>query len=100
VDLRCDIRTGLPLETDSTDCIASIHVLQDLPYFDIAPALGELKRVLKPGGVLRVAVPDLDKALCAYIAGGSAYAAPRRCGAQAASGPQLALDRLAAATLH
>jgi SAM-dependent methyltransferase len=92
VDLRCDIRTGLPLETDSIDCIASIHVLQDLPYFDIAPALGELKRVLKPGGVLRVAVPDLDKALCAYLAGDSAYAAQQCCGAQAASGPQLALD--------
>jgi predicted SAM-dependent methyltransferase len=49
VDLQCDIRTGLPLETNSIDCIASIHVLQDLPYF------------------------DLDKALHAYLAGDSAY---------------------------
>jgi predicted SAM-dependent methyltransferase len=73
VDLRCDIRTGLPLETGSIDCIASIHMLQDLPYFDVVRALRELKRVLKPGGVLRVAVPDLDKALRAYLAGDSTY---------------------------
>ena len=73
VDLRCDIRTGLPFDAGSIDCIASIHMLQDLPYEDLAPALGELRRVLKPGGVLRIAVPDLDKALQAYLAGDPTY---------------------------
>lgn len=73
VDLCADLRAGLPIAEASVDCIAAIHVLQDLAYFDIAPALAELRRVLKPGGVLRLALPDLDKALCAYLAGDSAY---------------------------
>lgn len=71
--VRGDLRARLPLEDASVDCIAAIHVLQDLPYPDIAPALAELRRVLKPGGVLRVAVPDLDRAVRAYVAGDRAY---------------------------
>jgi predicted SAM-dependent methyltransferase len=66
IDLCCDIRDGLPLDDGSVDCIAAIHVLQDLPYADIAAALRELRRVLRPGGVLRLGLPDLDKAIDAY----------------------------------
>src|SRR5687767_2373200 len=58
VDLCCDIRDGLPLDDDSVDCVAAIHVLQDLPYADVAAALRELRRVLRPGGVLRLGLPD------------------------------------------
>jgi SAM-dependent methyltransferase len=73
VDLCRDVRDGLPLESDSIDCIAGIHVLQDLPYLDIDMALCEIYRVLKSGGVLRLGVPDLDKAIHAYLAGDAAY---------------------------
>jgi SAM-dependent methyltransferase len=58
---------GLPLESGSLDYIVSIHALQDLPYPDLLPALGELYRVLKPEGVLRLGLPDLDKAIQAYL---------------------------------
>lgn len=67
IDLRCDIRTGLPLASGSLDYIVSIHALQDLPYGDVLPALRELYRVLKPGGILRLGLPDLDKAIQAYL---------------------------------
>jgi SAM-dependent methyltransferase len=71
--VRGDLRGRLPLEDASVDCIAAIHVLQDLPYPDIAPALAEMRRVLKRAGVLRLAVPDLDRAVRAYLAGDRDY---------------------------
>jgi SAM-dependent methyltransferase len=73
VNLRCDLRRGIPLRSDCADCIAAIHVLQDLDYCAFVPALRELRRVLKPGGMLRLALPDLDKALHAYINGDARY---------------------------
>jgi SAM-dependent methyltransferase len=68
-----DVRAGLPLADASVDCIAAIHLIQDLAYPDIAPALAEMRRVLRQGGVLRLAVPDLDRAIRAYLTGDSAY---------------------------
>jgi len=73
VHLRMDLRRGIPLQTASVDCIAAIHVLQDLAWDQIAPALDELYRVLKTGGVIRVAVPDLDNAIRAYLGGDARY---------------------------
>jgi predicted SAM-dependent methyltransferase len=67
VAIAGDIREGLPLESASIDYIVSIHALQDLPYFDIVPALAELRRVLVPGGVLRLGLPDMDRAIAAYL---------------------------------
>jgi predicted SAM-dependent methyltransferase len=66
IDLVADIRDGLPLETDSIDYAVSIHSLPEIPFTEIVPALTELRRVLKPGGVLRMALPDLDKGIDAY----------------------------------
>jgi predicted SAM-dependent methyltransferase len=67
IDISCDIREGLPLEDASLDYIVSIHALPELPLGDQSVALRELRRLLKPGGVLRLALPDLDKAIRAYI---------------------------------
>jgi predicted SAM-dependent methyltransferase len=67
VDLVCDIRDGLPLESDSLDYAVSIHALPEIPYPDLLPTLGELRRVLKPKGTLRLGLPDLDKAIDAYL---------------------------------
>jgi predicted SAM-dependent methyltransferase len=61
------------MKSGSLDYIVSIHVLQDLPYFDLLPALRELYRVLKPGGILRVGLPDLDKAIQAYLRNEASY---------------------------
>jgi SAM-dependent methyltransferase len=71
--LQGDLRSGLPLADASMDCIAAIHLIQDLPYPEIAPALAEMRRVLRPGGALRLAVPDLDRAIRAYLARDPAY---------------------------
>lgn len=66
IDISCDIRRGLPLDADSIDYVVSIHALPEVPYDDLLPVLRELRRVLKPGGVLRLALPDLDKGIRAY----------------------------------
>jgi SAM-dependent methyltransferase len=66
VDVVADIRQGLPFPDDHFDYIVSIHVLPELAYRELDPALEELRRVLKPGGVLRLSLPDLDLAIDAY----------------------------------
>ena len=73
VDLVGDIRNGLPLPSDSIQYIASMHALVELPYLEVVPALQELRRVLEPGGVLRLGLPDLGRAIRAYTAGDRAY---------------------------
>jgi predicted SAM-dependent methyltransferase len=66
IDISCDIRDGLPLEEDSIDYIMAAHALPEIPYQDLVPTLTELRRVLKPGGVLRLSLPDLLKGVAAY----------------------------------
>jgi SAM-dependent methyltransferase len=73
VDLVGDIQRGLRLDAGSVDYAVSIHVLQDLAFGDIPIALRELRRVLIPGGWLRLGLPDLDRALQAYLNGDRAY---------------------------
>jgi SAM-dependent methyltransferase len=69
VDLACDIRSGLPLESDSVDYAVSIHALPELSYPEVIPALQELRRVLRPDGVLRLGLPDLRRAIRAFALG-------------------------------
>lgn len=66
IDLSCDIREGLPLADDSIDYAVSIHALPEVPYPDLVPVLTELRRVLKPGGTLRLGLPNLERAIDAY----------------------------------
>ena len=68
-----DIREGLPLDAGSIDYAVSIHALPEIPYPDLIPTLRELRRVLKPGGVLRLVLPDLEKAIRAYMADDKDY---------------------------
>jgi SAM-dependent methyltransferase len=73
VDISCDILDGLPIESNTLDYVVSIHALPMISYPDLVPVLEELRRVLKPGGVLRLALPDVDKGIRAYLAGEHSY---------------------------
>ena len=53
----------LAYETSSVDEIRASHVLEHFSFGDAYKALTEWVRVLKPGGVIRIAVPDIDKCL-------------------------------------
>jgi len=58
-----DLSRGIPLPDASCDVVYHSAVLEHLRRRDAAAFLGECHRVLRPGGVLRVAVPDLE-AIC------------------------------------
>jgi SAM-dependent methyltransferase len=65
-----DCRTTLPLSDGSASGIFTEHFLEHLDYYEEAPRfLTECRRVLQPGGTLRVLVPDGEKYLLAYGAG-------------------------------
>jgi SAM-dependent methyltransferase len=73
IDLPCNILEGLPLEDGSIDYAVSIHALPELDYDMQLPALSELRRVLRAGGTLRLALPDLEKGVDAYRRGDRDY---------------------------
>jgi SAM-dependent methyltransferase len=72
-EISGDIRDGLPLDDGSIDYAVAIHALPEVPYPDLVPVLQELRRVLKPGGTLRVSVPDLNRSIAAYQRGDRDY---------------------------
>src|SRR5437879_3348112 len=73
VDVVADICDGLPLPDASFDYIVSIHALPEIAYADLDRVLRELGRLLKPGGVLRLGLPDMDRAIRAYLSNDPDY---------------------------
>jgi ubiquinone/menaquinone biosynthesis C-methylase UbiE len=67
VDVVADILAGLPIEAEQFDYAVAIHALPEIPIREQERALRELWRVLKPGGILRLGLPDMDKAIRAYL---------------------------------
>lgn len=63
----CDIRQPLPCPAAAFDATYSSHVLEHLTPADGRAFLGEQLRVLKPGGVCRVVVPDLETICREYL---------------------------------
>ena len=64
-----DLARSVPFPDQSVDVVYSSHFLEHLLRKDALQLLRESWRVLKPGGVIRVAVPDLSHALDLYAAG-------------------------------
>lgn len=64
---RADILRGLPLADDSMDVVYHSHLLEHLPPQAATPFLAECRRVLRPGGIVRVVVPDLEAMVRAYL---------------------------------
>ena len=62
-----DLRGGLPYNNDSFDAVYHSHVLEHLTPNAAVSMLAECQRVLRPGGVLRVAVPDLEGIARTYL---------------------------------
>ena len=73
IDLPGDIRDGLRLEDESIDYVVRIHALPEVPIDGQVGVLTELRRVLKTGGALRLALPDLLKGVDAYRRGDRDY---------------------------
>src|SRR5437762_12486254 len=55
-----DCRQPLPFEDESFDVVYHSHLIEHLRREDVIRFLRECCRVLRPGGILRVAIPDLE----------------------------------------
>lgn len=55
-----DARTPLPYPDACFDMVYHSHVLEHLPRTAAPGFVADCRRVLKPGGVLRIAIPDLE----------------------------------------
>jgi predicted SAM-dependent methyltransferase len=64
-----DIVKGLPVPDASCAGIYASHVLEHLPLQDFHRAVENSKRILKPGGIFRVVVPDLECQAKEYLNG-------------------------------
>ncbi len=62
--------TKLPFEDNTVDLIYSSHVLEYFDRAEVVDVLNEWKRVLKPNGVLRLAVPDFRMMTMLYLNNG------------------------------
>jgi ubiquinone/menaquinone biosynthesis C-methylase UbiE len=65
--LAINVLWGLPFATDSARYVFVSHLLEHLFYpADVGPFLSEVHRVLAPGGVVRIVVPDIEQCIEAY----------------------------------
>jgi predicted SAM-dependent methyltransferase len=65
--LNHDLRNGVPAADNSLDLAYHSHMLEHLTYQDGIIFLKECLRVLKPGGTMRILVPDLELWINAYV---------------------------------
>jgi predicted SAM-dependent methyltransferase len=64
---RHDVKKGLPFADQSVSCIYSSHTFEHFSWAESLAVAKECFRVLRPGGVLRVAVPDLQLIAREYL---------------------------------
>lgn len=62
-----DLLGGLGLDDGSADAVYASHVIEHIPREAAPDAMGECLRVLRPGGVIRVAVPDFEAMAVLYL---------------------------------
>ncbi len=62
-----DLSNGLPYDAGIADLIFMSHALEHFSYGEGAHLLGECRRVLKQGGLIRVAVPDARRLIKLFL---------------------------------
>ena len=60
-DIVCSITDISPVAADAVDAVWSSHNLEHLQRHEVPLALAEFLRVLKPGGLLLLTLPDLQQ---------------------------------------
>ena len=62
----------IPCATSSVAAVYSAHMIEHLDRTEARAFLAEVKRILRPGGVVRLAAPDLSRLVQDYAATGDA----------------------------
>lgn len=65
--IRHDLSRGIPLPDRSCAAVYHSHVLEHLRRDDALRMMRECFRVLEPGGIVRVATPDLERICATYL---------------------------------
>jgi SAM-dependent methyltransferase len=77
--LAMNVLWGLPFLPGSARLIFVSHMLEHLFHpTEVKPFLAELRRVLAPGGTVRIVVPDIEQCIAAYTANDRTFFASRR----------------------
>ena len=62
-----DLRKGIPAATNSVDAVYHSHTQEHLDRDAIPAFLAEILRVMRPGGIHRIVVPDLEAVVRDYL---------------------------------
>jgi predicted SAM-dependent methyltransferase len=62
-----DLRKDIPFPEGTFDVVYHSHLLEHLPKRKAFSFIQECYRVLKPGGLIRIAVPDLERIASLYL---------------------------------
>lgn len=66
-EMTLDLRVGFPAPAASVSFIYSEHVLEHFTLDDAARILRDCRQALRPGGVMRIAMPDLASLVQYYL---------------------------------
>jgi predicted SAM-dependent methyltransferase len=70
IDYMHDVQSLPMFEDNTADLIYASHVLEYFDRDEIQEVLKEWRRVLKPGGILRIAVPNFEALMDVYLTEG------------------------------
>lgn len=71
VELAWNLARGIPFDDNSVDAIFHEHLLEHITLQQGAQLMDECFRALRPGGILRVGVPDAGELINSYLGDGS-----------------------------
>ncbi len=66
---QLDITRPLPFADHSVDWVYAEHLIEHVPLGTAVHWLGEVRRILRPGGLLRLTTPDLARYIDGYLDG-------------------------------
>jgi predicted SAM-dependent methyltransferase len=76
--VNLSIADELPFEDDCLDWVYAEHLIEHVTFASAVGWLREVRRVVAPGGLVRVTTPDLRKYLESYVLGGDFFEDHRR----------------------
>jgi SAM-dependent methyltransferase len=72
-DVRwADATRRIPLRAECAEAVYTSHMIEHFDRWEVDQCLHEIQRILVPGGLLRIAVPDLENYVRDYMQNGDA----------------------------
>lgn len=65
--IRCNFLNGIPFENETFELVYHSHILEHFSRPDGERFIAECFRILKPGGIIRIALPDLEVIAKEYL---------------------------------